>query len=111
MANEISWSTTAFFNGGARNNEMSFGRICPFEFPDGVRRQMPEQILLTYFSGSEYEWLFMGTFWERLQTVEQRKMKCIWRPDLHNNPWVEIFVLIIHYTIQLIEREEDDYIQ
>lgn len=64
---------------------------------------MPEQLLLTHFSGSEYEWLFMGTFWERLQTVEERKLDYIWWPGEHDHTWVTKLALIVHQTVHLLE--------
>lgn len=86
------------------------GRICPFEFADGVRREMPEQILLTHFSGSSYEWLFIGTFWERMQTIEVRKLHFAWWPGEHDHPWVSKLALIVHHTVQLMAREHADSI-
>lgn len=107
MAYEISRTTDAFFNEGARDQGVGFGRICPFEFDDGHRREMPEQLLLTHYSGSEYEWLFMGTFWERLQTIETKKMDYIWWPVKHDHAWVHQLALIIHQVVHLIEKEDN----
>ena len=76
MAYEISRTTDAFFNVGAR--ELSLGRICPFEFDDGTCRELPEQTLLNYFTGSEYDWLFIGTFWDRLQTFTPYSKQKVW---------------------------------
>ena len=84
---------------------MSFGRICPFEFEDGICREMPEEKLLNHYFGSEYEWLFMGTFWERLQTIEYKEVDYIWKPPCHEHPWVKTLTMIIHHTVQLIEKE------
>lgn len=64
---------------------------------------MPEQLLLTHFSGSAYEWLFMGTFWERLQTVEERTLDYAWWPGDHTHPWVTKLALIVHQTVHLLE--------
>lgn len=103
MADEISRTTNAFFNASAR--ELSLGRICPFQFDDGVCRQLPEETLLNHYAGSEYEWLFIGTFWERLQTVETRDIPFAWWPQKHDHPLVKPFATIVHHTIQLLEQK------
>jgi hypothetical protein len=90
---------------------VSFGRICPFEFEDGICREMPEEKLLNHYFGSEYEWLFIGTFWERLQTIEYKEVDYIWKPPCHEHPWVKTLTMIIHHTVQLIEKETSASIQ
>lgn len=86
---------------------MSLGRICPFEFDDGFKRTMPEKTLLTHYSGSKYEWLFLGTFWERLQTVEIVEREYKWSPPTIDHPLVKAFATIMHCTIQLLEQEQN----
>ena len=101
MAYEIPWSRFAFFNGDAR--ELSLGRICPFEFEDGLTRELPEQTLLSYFSGSSYEWLFIGTYWDRLQTAPRWKGVLKWSPPNDDHAWVQALVSLVHSTIELLE--------
>jgi len=67
---------------------------------------MPEQLLTNHFSGSGYAWLFLGTFWERLQTVEERDMEYVWWPGTHEHHWVSKLALIIHTTVQLLESDQ-----
>jgi len=66
---------------------------------------MPEQMLLTHFSGTVYEWLFIGTFWERMQTVEVREMRYVWWPGEHTHHWVAKLALIVHQVVKLMEGE------
>jgi len=106
MAYEISRSRYAFFNGGARDQGVSLGRICPFEFEDGLTRELPEQTLLSYFSGSKYEWLFMGTYWERLQTGKKWQGEIKWEPSEHDHPWIYSLISIVHTCIELLSSEE-----
>lgn len=102
MAHEIPWTRKPFFSPGAR--ELNLGRICPFEFEDGFRRQMPEQILLNHFVGSSYEWLFLGSFWERLQTNVPQNENLVWCPKKHSHhPWVQTLALIVHHTVILLK--------
>ena len=68
---------------------------------------MPEKTLLNHYSGSQYEWLFIGTFWERLQTVEVVERQYAWSPPTIDHPLVKAFATIIHCTIQLLEQEKD----
>jgi len=68
---------------------------------------MPEKSLLNHYAGSKYEWLFIGTFWERLQTVEITDIKYFWNPPSIEHKMVKAFATIIHFTIQLIEIEKD----
>jgi len=68
---------------------------------------MPEKTLLNHYSGSQYEWLFIGTFWERLQTVEVVERQYIWSPPTIDHPLVKAFATIMHCTIQLLEQEKD----
>jgi hypothetical protein len=100
MAYEISRPTDAFFNAGAR--ELSLGRICPYEFDDGHCRELPEKTLYKYFSGTKYEWLFMGTFWERLQTSVLWEGTKKWDPKGQDNNWVKALISIVHFTIELL---------
>jgi len=100
MAYEIPRSGYAFFNGGAR--ELSPGRICPFEFEDGLTRELPEQALLSYFSGSSYEWLFLGTYWDRLQTAPAWEKTLDWSPPNPTHNWVRALISIVHTTIELL---------
>ena len=72
---------------------------------------MPEQILLNHYFGSEYEWLFLGTFWERLQTVEYKDIDYVWQPRNHEHDWVKALTMIIHHTVGLIEHEPSKDIQ
>lgn len=103
MAYEISRSTVAFFSDSAR--ELNLGRICPFEFDDGVCREMPEETLLNHFSGTEFEWLFLGTFWERLQTPHLLEGTPIWSPPHMEHPWVSALASIIHHTVILMKKD------
>jgi len=68
---------------------------------------MPEQILSNYYAGSKYEWLFIGTFWERLQTIVDIEVVYHWSPPNLEHKMVKAFVNIIHHTIQLLEQERD----
>tara|TARA_B110001450_G_scaffold253820_1_gene278004 strand:+ start:2991 stop:5006 length:2016 start_codon:yes stop_codon:yes gene_type:complete len=70
---------------------------------------MPEQLLLSHYSGSKYEGLFMGTFWERLQTIETtgRSADYIWWPTKHDHEWVHQLAFIIHQTVHLIDIEDN----
>ena len=102
MAYEISRTAVAFFNESAR--ELNLGRICPFEFDDGIQRELPEQTLLSYFAGAEYEWLFMGSFWDRLQTAPSSSAPTKWSVAHLDHPWVTAFTVIINQTIHLIEQ-------
>lgn len=100
MAYEISRTTVAFFN--ARARELNLGRICPYEFVDGHCRELPEKTLHKYFSGTKYEWLFMGTFWERLQTSVSWEGVKKWSPGHMDNDWVKSLVSIVHFTIEML---------
>ncbi len=102
MAYEISRSADAFFNESAR--ELNLGRICPFEFEDGVCRELPEQTLLNYFTGSNYDWLFMGSFWDRLQTFTPYFKQKKWEPPITDHAWIKAFVSIVNTSIELIEK-------
>ena len=103
MAHEISRTANAFFNAGAR--ELGLGRICPFEFDDGVQRELPEQTLLHHFSGTDYEWLFMGSFWDRMQTAPNHTGAYAWEPRQMDHPWVKALTTIVQCTIQLMAQE------
>lgn len=100
MANEIPRPRDAFFNENAR--ALMLGRISPYEYDDGVFADLPEQTLLHYFSGSKYEWLFMGTFWDRLQTFTEYTDTKKWEPQLKDHPWVHALISIVNFSIDLI---------
>ena len=100
MADEVPGSTVAFFNESAR--ELNLGRICPFEFDDGIKRELPEEILLGFFAGAECEWLFTGSFWDRLQTVPSSSANLKWSVPHVDHPWATALTEIIHCTIQLL---------
>lgn len=102
MAHEISWSNRPFFRVSAR--ELNLGRICPFEFEDGFTRQLPEEILLQYFSGTKYEWLFHGTFWDRLQTSSPVYSTKHWCPKISvaNDSKVDSFITIVNQTVEIL---------
>ena len=104
MAHEISRPTVAFFNESAR--ELNLGRICPFEFDDGIRRELPEETLLGYFAGADCEWLFMGSFWDRLQTAQRSGGVYKWSVPHLDHPWVTALTEIVHRTIRLLEQSE-----
>lgn len=78
------------------------GRICPFVFDDGEQRELPDQTLLNYFSGSKYEWLFMGTFWDRLQTWTPYEGPLQWNVTHLDHPWVKALVMIVNSCIELM---------
>ena len=103
MAYEISWSTNTFFNAGAQG--LSLGRISPYEFDDGTQRCLPEQRLYHHFVGTSYEWLFMGSFWDRLQTAAIDSKESHWKaPDLLSSiPKVQAFVSIVNEIICLTQ--------
>lgn len=102
MENEIPRPTVAFFNESAR--ELNLGRICPFEFDDGLQRELPEQTLLGYFAGSECEWLFMGSFWDRLQTAPAYNKTHKWSVSHIDNPWATALAVIVNQTIELLTQ-------
>lgn len=85
---------------------MNLGRICPFEFEDGEEREMPDQTLLQYFSGSDIEWLFMGSFWDRLQTYVEYKEELKWSPKTFDHPWVKALVHIVNHCIDLLQASD-----
>lgn len=103
MAYEISRTTDAFFNEGAR--ELNLGRICPYQFDDGDCRELPEETLLQYFSGTKYEWLFMGTFWDRLQSCSEYQGENSWVVDHISHPWITAIQTIVNTTIELMDAE------
>lgn len=100
MANEIPRSSKPFFSPGAR--ELNLGRICPYEFEDGSVRQLPEETLLQYFAGSEYEWLFMGSFWDRLHIASNYTGCVYWTPPSTTDPTVAALGMIVNTTIYLM---------
>ena len=102
MAYEIPRTGHAFFNESAR--ELSLGRICPFEYDDGDFGELPEDTLLQYFSSTEYEWLFIGTFWDRLQTSSVSTCDKKWVPALKHHPWVASLMDIVNATIHLMDQ-------
>jgi len=63
---------------------------------------LPEKTLLGYFSGSVYEWLFMGTYWERLQTAPEWEGELKWSPNNRDHKWVKSLVSIVHSLIELM---------
>lgn len=81
---------------------MNLGRICPYEFEDGLTRELPEKTLLRFFSGSACEWLFMGSYWDRLQTAPKWNGSLKWSPHNQEHPWVNSLISIIHTTIDLL---------
>jgi hypothetical protein len=85
---------------------VSLGRICPFKFEDGLTRKLPEETLLSYFSGSDYEWLFMGTYWDRLQTAPEWVKELKWSPPNSEHPWVQSLISIVHALIEMLENKE-----
>jgi hypothetical protein len=102
VAHEISRSTVAFFSASAR--ELNLGRICPFEFEDGITRTPPEKTLAAYYTGTPYEWLFMGTFWDRLQLVDtDPSTQLKWKAPFYDQPMVKAFTHIVHTIIELLE--------
>lgn len=108
MAHEIPRTTVAFFNEGAR--ELNLGRICPFEYDDGEYSELPEETLLQFFSGTKYEWLFIGSFWDRLHTSSEYKTEEKWSPALKEHKWVSALMSIVNTTIELLETDLPDYI-
>lgn len=100
MAHEISRPADAFFNASAR--ELNLGRISPYEYDDGVFAELPEQFLLKHFSGTKYEWLFMGTFWDRLQTFTPYEGTPHWSPKHQTHSWVQALCSIINTCIDLL---------
>ena len=102
MANEIPRSARPFFSLGAR--ELNLGRICPFEFEDGFVRQLPEQTLLEYFVGSPYEWLFMGSFWDRLHIATKYTGTAFWSPPKTHLVTAKVVSLasIVNNTINIM---------
>ena len=104
MAHEVPRSTVAFFNESAR--ELNLGRICPFEFDDGIRRELPEKKLLGYFAGADCEWLFMGSFWDRLQTAGTLTNTPKWSVAHLQHPWVTALTQIVHHTICLLGQAD-----
>lgn len=105
MAYEISRPRDVFFNEGAQ--ELStLGRILPFEFDDGLTRELPENTLLNYFSGSSYEWLFMGSYWDRLQTAAKYTGPLVWSPPHADHPWVKSLIAIVHASIELMSSKD-----
>jgi len=105
MAHEIPRSTKPFFSGCAQSLA-NFGRISPYEFDDGTTRCLPEQQLYHYFVGTRYEWLFMGSFWDRLQTAPLNPMsEQLWQaPQMHaSSPKIRAFVSIINEIIPLTQ--------
>ena len=109
MAYEVPRSRDAFFNANARG--LNLGRISPFEYDDGVFADLPEKTLLHYFSGSNYEWLFMGTFWDRLQTFTEYTETKKWEPELKDHPWVHALISIVNFSIDLLSTPDlPDYI-
>ena len=101
MAHEISRSTVAFFSESAR--ELNLGRIIPFEFEDGETRTLPEQTLASFYTGTPHEWLFIGTFWDRLQLVVATPGELKWRPTHNDHTMVRAFTHIVNATIRLLE--------
>lgn len=99
MAYEISRSRKPFFSTDAR--ELNLGRICPYEFEDGFVRPLSEEILLNYFSGSEYEWLFLGSFWDRLQISVPYTGPLAWSVD-NSNEKVRGLIAIVNNIIYLL---------
>jgi len=65
-------------------------------------RHLPEETLLTYFSGSEYEWLFLGSFWDRLQISTRYDGQKPWTPPTHDNEKVTGLVAIVNNLIHLM---------
>jgi hypothetical protein len=109
MAHEISGSTRPFFSGRALGSLTDLGRISPYEFDDGTTRSLPEQILYHHFVGTHYEWLFMGSFWDRLQTASLNITNTDgWQiPQIHAlSPKVRAFVSIINDIIRLTQLED-----
>jgi len=105
MAYEISRSTESFFSESAR--ELNLGRICPFEFEDGITRTLPEKTLSSFYTGTKYEWLFMGTFWDRLQLVEiNENVDLLWKPPFLDKPLIKSFAYIVHHIIELLESQK-----
>ena len=105
MAHEIPRSTKPFFSGCAQSLA-NFGRISPYEFDDGTTRCLPEQQLYHYFVGTRYEWLFMGSFWDRLQTASLNPtLGQLWQvPPMHaSSPKVSAFVSIVNEIISLTQ--------
>lgn len=86
---------------------MNLGRICPFEFEDGTTRELPEQTLLRHFSGSRYEWLFIGTYWDRLQTAPDWNKTLKWNPPNIDHPSVRSLASIVNHTIEIMESMDN----
>jgi len=102
VAHEISRSTVAFFSESAR--ELNLGRIIPFEFEDGETRTLPEQTLASFYTGTAHEWLFIGTFWDRLQLVVATPSELKWCPPHCDHAMVRAFTHIVNATIRLLEN-------
>lgn len=100
MAHEIPRTRKPFFSTCAR--ELNLGRICPYEFVDGSVRCLPETTLLHFFAGSENEWLFMGSFWDRLQIAVQNKRKQAWSPPHQHNKNVAALTIVVNNIIHLM---------
>jgi len=108
MAHEISRPTRPFFSGRAQGSLTCLGRISPYEFDDGTTRCLPEENLYHHFVGTKYEWLFMGSFWDRLQTASvARNPQNVWQapPMQRASPKVRAFVTIVNDIIRLTQLE------
>jgi len=96
-----------FFSGRAQSLA-NLGRISPYEFDDGTTRCLPEESLYHHFVGTKYEWLFMGSFWDRLQTASiTRNSQNAWfaPPMQRASPKVRAFVTIVNDIIRLTQLE------
>ena len=67
---------------------------------------MPDQTLLQYFSGSDIEWLFIGSFWDRLQTYVEYKEDLKWSPNTLDHPWVKALIHIVNHCIDLLRATD-----
>ena len=90
---------------------MNLGRICPYMYHDNVERyDTPQNVLSTYYQSSVHEWMFIGSFEDKVHIHPSCDYKRHWSPSIEKHPVSQTLEDIVNGCITLMETVKDPHI-
>ena len=90
---------------------MNLGRICPYIYHDKVKRyDTPQNVLATHYQSTEYEWMFIGSFEDKVHIHPSCDYKKAWNPSVVSHPVTDTLKDIVNACIHLIQTNTSEII-
>lgn len=87
---------------------MNLGRICPYIYHDNVKRNdTPQNVLATHYQSTEYEWMFIGSFEDKVHIHPVCRYTEYWKCN-NDDPISKTLQDIINGCVYLMEHTEEE---